>query len=886
MATYHCTAKVIGRSAGRSAVGAAAYRSGSELRDERTGDTHDFTAKDDIVHSEILLPEGAPERLSDRSTLWNEVERREIRRDAQLAREVEFSLPRELTTAQNIALARDFTSAFFVKRGMIADLNVHVGKGLDAEGNPADKPHAHVMLTMRAVDKNGFGLKVTEWNQRALLAAWREAWAVTANERLAALGHTARIDHRSFKEQGIPLEPQNKIGPAGARRDARGEAAERADEHREIARANGDRIIADPAIALEILTRHAATFSRRDMLALAHRHSEGRVQFEAVTRAIRGAANVIELPDRAIGDVRFTTHEMVQAEARLLAAASALAGDRSHAIVAKDEAVGPVAKAGQGELVLSTEQSLALVSVTAGSGLQAVVGVAGTGKSRMLGEAAKAWVAAGLRPQGAALSGIAAEGLEHGSGIPSRTLHSLEYAWKQGRELLDRRSVLVIDEAGMVGTRQLGDVLERAAEAGAKVVLVGDPEQLQSIEAGAAFRLLGERFGAAALSEVRRQTVPWQRDATVMLATGATGQALGAYEKAGMVEGVPTAEAGYDRVVALWADDRAAHPQATRLMLAPTREAVGNLNDRARGRLLATGEIRVSRSIETERGERPIGIGETVMFLRNDRDLGVRNGSVGQVSGIEGEGATASLTVALGSGREARSVELRLVDYAHIDHGYAMTVHKAQSATVDRAFILAGPSMDRHAAYAALTRHRIEPKLVYAIEDFASGREGAPNAAARERMVQTLSRERSKDMAHDYDVPEFAETRSIEGRFATLAGHIRDAWEAVKARDGEAFAQALGKALTGESMSTASPAHPEPDAAVAPGKSGLAGLFARMASNSGKAAFEQAQRAALAEPAKAASRITPAVEPKLEPTPEPEKPNPERDRSRQLDFGL
>lgn len=134
--------------------GAAAYRSGSELRDERTGDTHDFTAKDDIVHSEILLPEGAPVRLSDRSTLWNEVEQREARRDAQLAREVEFSLPRELTTAENIALARDFTSAFFVKRGMIADLNVHVGKGLDVEGNPVDKPHAHVMLTMRAVDKN------------------------------------------------------------------------------------------------------------------------------------------------------------------------------------------------------------------------------------------------------------------------------------------------------------------------------------------------------------------------------------------------------------------------------------------------------------------------------------------------------------------------------------------------------------------------------------------------------------------------------------------------------------------------------------------------------------------------------------------------------------
>src|SRR3954464_113846 len=203
--------RVISRSSGRSAVAAAAYRSASALLDEREARTHDFSHKTDVVHSEILLPDGAPEHWSDRSVLWNAVEASEKRKDAQLAREVEFALPRELSREEGVALARDFVQRELVPRGMVADLNVHWP--MDAQGEA--KPHAHVMLTMRELGPEGFGLKVSAWNSVAELQVWREAWSTMANERLAGLGHEARIDHRSFKDQGIKLEPQNKIGPAG-----------------------------------------------------------------------------------------------------------------------------------------------------------------------------------------------------------------------------------------------------------------------------------------------------------------------------------------------------------------------------------------------------------------------------------------------------------------------------------------------------------------------------------------------------------------------------------------------------------------------------------------------------------------------------------------------
>ena len=186
--------------------------------------------------------------------------------------------------------------------------------------------------------------------------------------------------------------------------------------------------------------------------------------------------------------------------------------------------------------MLEGEQRAAFEHVTGGADVVAVVGYAGTGKSTMLGTARAAWEAAGYRVRGAALSGIAAEGLEAGSGIASRTLASLEHGWARDRDLLSSRDVLVVDEAGMIGSRQLERVLSAARSARAKVVLVGDPEQLQAIEAGAAFRAVVDRVGAVELTTVRRQAEGWQQEATRALATGRTAAALAQYEAAGMVQ--------------------------------------------------------------------------------------------------------------------------------------------------------------------------------------------------------------------------------------------------------------------------------------------------------------------------------------------------------------
>jgi Ti-type conjugative transfer relaxase TraA len=759
MAIYHFSAKVISRANGSSALAAAAYRSASRLHDERLDRHHDFSNKAGVVHSEVMLPDGAPDEWQDREKLWNAVEAAEVRKDAQLAREVEFAIPRELDQAEGIRLARDFVQREFVDRGMIADLNVHWDIG--ADGMP--KPHAHVMLSMREVNEDGFVAKVRDWNSTQLLEHWRGAWADHVNQRLAELDIDARVDHRSLEAQGINLEPQHKIGPAASRMAAEGLDSERLDDHHAIARANGDKLLARPALALDAITHGQATFTNRDLAMFVHRHSDGKEQFDRVMAAVKAAPELVALGRDGRGEQRFTSRTMIETEQRLEQATIQLDARRHHG-VGDRQCDAALARAAERGMILSPEQRGAFDHVTSAKDLGVVIGYAGTGKSAMLGVAREAWEAEGYHVQGLALSGIAAENLENGSGIFSRTLASMEHQWARDRDHLTERHVLVIDEAGMIGTRQMERVISEAQKRGAKVVLVGDPEQLQAIEAGAAFRSIAEQHGGVEITAIRRQREDWQRDATRHLATGRTGEAVRAYEESGHLHAAQTREQASADLIDRWDRDRQAHPDASRIILTHTNDAVHGLNLAARERLRAAGELDDGITIAAERGRREFAAGDRIMFLKNERGLGVKNGSLGTVQNL----TTKRMAVLLDDGR---SVAFDIKDYAHVDHGYAATIHKAQGVTIDRALVLATPGLDRHAAYVALSRHRDRVDLHYGRDDFAD----------RDRLVRTLSRERGKDMASGY-ARAFAARREIRQEIAEQELAARNPFEGLQLR--------------------------------------------------------------------------------------------------------
>ncbi len=723
MAIYHFSAKIVSRQSGRTALGAAAYRSGERLQQDGIGGVmHDYSRKGGVVHKEIMAPESAPEWARNRVQLWNEIDRIEQRKDAQLAREVEVALPVELGLREQVELVRGFVQAQFVARGMMADIAIH-------HDNPQN-PHAHVLLTLREIGPNGFGDKDRDWNQKPLLREWREAWAAAVNEQLVMSGHEARVDHRSFKEQGISLVPGRKIGVGLERQvaeDLPKYLTERILEQREIARENGNKIIADPTIALTAVTYNRATFGERDITNFLATRTDGSEQLQTAMASVMSSPEVVGIDAREYGEGRFTTREMVKLERDLFSRAERMADKTSHPVAPSHR------EAALDGSTLSREQKAAFNHILDAGGIKLVVGVAGSGKSTLLAAAREAWESRGYSVRGAALSGIAAENLRRASGIASRTLASYEHAWKQGRDGMGRADVLVIDEAGMVGTRQLARILEAADKAQAKVVLLGDPEQLQAIEAGAPFRGILATVGGVQLEEVRRQKELWQREATRQLAAGNTTQALAGYELHRLVHEHATREEARAGLLTAWA--KGAEREGTQLMLAHARADVHALNEAARELRKSNGYLVDGRVFETERGQREFAQGDRIYFLRNEKSLGVKNGTLATIEQIDGRVLHVRLE------NESRTeVKVDSHFYRHLDHGYASTIHKGQGATVDRTYVLAAPSFDRHLTYVALSRHREATELHYAREDFRS----------KQDLNSALSRARPKELATDY----------------------------------------------------------------------------------------------------------------------------------------
>ena len=230
VADYRLSAQLIKRSEGRSSVASSAYRAGVRMVDDRTGDIHNYERKGGVSHTEILAPSNTPESLLEREALWNAVETVERRKDAQLSREIQLSLPHELDYSQRLGLVRDFVSEQFVERGMIADLAIHEPNKAGDERNH----HAHIMLTMREVSPEGFGKKVRAWNDREVIGVWREAWANHQNRALERHGHAERVDHRSYAERGIDQEPTQHRGNSATEMERKGKQTRIGEKNREI----------------------------------------------------------------------------------------------------------------------------------------------------------------------------------------------------------------------------------------------------------------------------------------------------------------------------------------------------------------------------------------------------------------------------------------------------------------------------------------------------------------------------------------------------------------------------------------------------------------------------------------------------------------------------
>jgi conjugative relaxase-like TrwC/TraI family protein len=492
-------------------------------------------------------------------------------------------------------------------------------------------------------------------------------------------------------------------------------------------------------LGAEGLTAQVSAFERRDAVrGVAERLAEGgRLSaIEAVADDVLNSREVVSLDKTgAGGELLRTTRELLALEADLLATADS----RTSTGVAIAE-TGALSGALAERPSLRDEQ-LEMVSrlTSSGDGVQVAIGKAGAGKTFALDAARAAWEQSGMRVQGAALAARAAAELFAGAGIVSTTLAGVFHGIDRGELVFGAQDILVVDEAGMVGTRDLHRVVKTVSAAGAKVVLVGDPRQLPEIAAGGALAALVERLGAVQLSDNRRQEASWERAALDELRHGDAAVAVRAYEDHGRVHLSPSSEHARRALVADWA--ASASDGNVARMYAPRRADVEDLNERARAELRRRGVLEADLIISGDRG---FAEGDEVLCLRNDRRLRVLNGTRGVVRGA----SDGSLLVDTEAGRRTLSADY--LEAGHVAHGYASTIHKAQGATVDRAFVLGSEACYREAGYVAMSRARVGTNLYVVTAAFEDGRGPDVSSPALTPFVEALSSSRAKTLALDH----------------------------------------------------------------------------------------------------------------------------------------
>ncbi|MFP7675726.1 Ti-type conjugative transfer relaxase TraA [Marivita sp. S0852] len=738
MAIYHLSAQIVGKGGGRSAVAAAAYRHCAKMERQETAEEIDYSRKGGNAHSEFALPKEAPDWLAgfaaDHTTaetsayFWNAVEAHESRKDAQLMREFVLALPVELTTDQNVELVRDFVARELSARGIVADWAYH-----DME----DNPHVHVMTALRPLTEDGFGAKrvpLLDEDGEVLrgsdgkiryeqftggmerLREMREGWAEVQNHHLAKHGHDIRVDHRSFEDLGINAIPSKHRGVAADNMDARGEPSELMTNAKRAARENYLRYAEDPSLVLKKITTQKAVFTRHDIAREIHRTDCSTAEFQALFYHVGAHEELVPVAAPAFDpftgeettEPLFSTQTMVELEHRMVQNIQALA-QRSGPIIDATELDAAFAQFTEKRgFDLTDQQKMVARHLTGDRGAAALVGYAGAGKSTAIDATRMALERQGYTVVGGALAGIAADNLRVEAGVESRTLASWEYQWAKGDMLPDAKTVFVMDEAGMVSSRQMESITRTLNEAGARMIVLGDARQLQPIQAGAAFRAFVDVTGYAELDSVVRQRELWMREAAIAFGSGRAEEGIAAYLERDVLA---WSESDEDARAALIADWLPYHQAAADVTIMAHRNTdVIALNAEARERLKAVGGLGEDQPFASERGEKPFATGDRILFLKNERSLGVFNGSTGEVVASARNGLEVRVY------GHVDPITLRANEYNHVDYGYARTIHKEQGNTVDRAFVYLSPTMDAQLSYVALTRHRDEVSLYAASE--------------------------------------------------------------------------------------------------------------------------------------------------------------------------
>ena len=769
----------------------AAYITGEKLYESRRDLNVNYENRhSDIVHTHTLIPEGVPSEFKNLD-VWDKLESFEdtyaIKRfpnnlearviymcSAQTAMTIVMALPKELSTEAHMELVEEFAHTRFVSRGLVTTVAIH-----DDEGNA----HAHLQIARRSVNEQGeiSFAKDREICTRKELLATRKLWADLANQYLEREGFDVRITEKSFADLGIDLEPTKHRGWYADQLNEQDRPSRIVLENTQVFHDNKERVLQNPEIILNEITATQATFNQKTLLkAIQKRVGDDAALVASIFETALDKALVVG--EGVDGQSRYTSASYKDLEDQACAKVESLLEPQS-----PKERTAMLSPLAVDTLLhthyefLSPEQHDAVKGLTQNDRLSVLIGRAGSGKTTTLRAVAEAYKEAGYQVVGTSLSALAAENLGSEASIKASTLHSLLYQWNRLTQAQDKflffenimeegafkqldwykdlkrfegaklheKSVVIVDEAGMIGTRGWAELLDHVQKAGAKVIAVGDDHQFKAIEAGDFFRELKNKAREVGnlfnLETIRRQHESWMREASHNLANLEIQQALSLYEQRGHIletdkdhMGQDIAQSYVERVIS----------GKNGLVLAFTNAQTQEINGKIREHLKDKGMLERETILTLK--EKDFSLGETLVFLKNEKhhvsilnEKGerlfkefIKNGTRGTLESVTEKGEA---IVRLN--KHQRAV-FDPQTYDAMDYGYAVTTHKSQGQTVDFTVIAASKHMDAKGVYVAMTRHRSDVQLYYAREDFASFK----------HFTGHLSRFEVKDLVKDYTI--------------------------------------------------------------------------------------------------------------------------------------
>jgi conjugative relaxase-like TrwC/TraI family protein len=586
-----------------------------------------------------------------------------------------------------------------------------------------------------------------------------EARLETIGDSTPRAAQIATLDTRRTKEYDV--EPQSLTDRW------RAEAADHGFKPRQLAMILGQKppaitqqhlvVAIDEMVGPHGLTQQDASFRRQDVTRTWSTALPGGVPvdldaLEELTDSALNDTRMVPLNATVSGEsfreARWSTTDMLATEERLLSGARARQRE-GVAIVDKPIVDDFLARRQD----LSQEQTeMVRHLLTAGHGVDVTVGRAGTGKTFALAAAVELWRQQGFTPIGVALAARAAAELESGASVPSTTVARMLIDCEQSSQPpLTPRNVVIVDEAGMVDTRRLERLAQHAQSAGAKLILVGDHHQLPPVEAGGAFAALARDLGAVELTENRRQVERWEQQTLADLRIGRggrSGMALVAatYQAKDRIHVSETADEARRQMVLDWYEARQRGESPS--MLALRRSDVRELNSRARALLVAEGTVAADGGTWAER---TFALGDQIVCLDNDRRAGLHNALLGNVVAVDEEHG---LLIRTAMSERLVEVPSTYLSAGHVDHAYALTIHRAQGMTTGRTFVLADDRLYRQSLYTALSRGRERNDLYLVREELDLDGTTDPHGSTspdlvEDRLLRSMVRDRSKRLASE-----------------------------------------------------------------------------------------------------------------------------------------